>query len=154
MATKKKVTNTNTEVKKVEQAAVIADNISEEAPQIKATGATVTLAVHLPLSHVFDDIPDGQGGTKCIQLPGLNAPDGILLGVGKAKAVTLPLQDWEAIQKLHGHERMFNSWNGNPPCVMVIKSLDALKGDEVQAMKHGVEPVDPRSVGVETVKEE
>lgn len=144
MATKK--------AKQIETPPVTADNIQAEAPVVRKDGDTVMIAVHLPLSHEFDDIPDGQGGVKSVVLPGLNSRDGILLGVGKAKAVTMKRADWEAIVALHGGERMFNSWQGNPPCVMLIKDSSALKGDEVKAMKHGLEPIEAESVGVTEAK--
>lgn len=140
-------------VKKVETAQVVGDNIVEENKLRKADGDTVIIACHLPLSHEIDDVPDGANGTKTIVFPGLNSRDGILLGTGYAKAVQIKRADWEAIIAMHGHERMFNSYNGNPPCVMLIKSMDALKGDEVQAMTHGVEPVDPKSVHVTSARD-
>ncbi len=139
--------------KKVETVPVVGDNIVEENKLKKADGDTVIIACHLPLSHEIDDVPDGANGTKTIILPGLNSRDGILLGSGYAKAVQMKRCDWEAILARHGHERMFNSYNGNPPCVMLIKSIDALKGDEVQAMTHGVEPADPKSVHVAPMTE-
>lgn len=145
MATKK-----TTPVKKVEAVPVVADNIAEESKITRPTGDTVLVACHLPLSHEIDDVPDGANGTKTIILPGLNSRDGILLGSGYAKAVQMKRADWEAIIAMHGHERMFNSYNGNPPCVMLIKDMSALKGDEVQAMTHGVEPADPKSVHVKS----
>lgn len=146
MATKK-------QVKKVETLPVVGDNIVEENKLKKADGDTVIIACHLSLSHEIDDVPDGASGTKTIVFPGLNSRDGILLGTGYAKAVQMKRADWEAIIAMHGHERMFNPYNGNPPCVMLIKSVDALKGDEVQAMAHGVEPIKPESVHVTSVKE-
>lgn len=139
-------------VKQIETPPVTADNITEEVPTVRKDGDTVLVAVHLPLPHVFDDIPDGQGGVKSIMLPGINSRDGILLGVGKAKAVTLKRADWEAIVALHGGERMFNRWQDNPPCVMLIKDSSALKGDEVKAMTHGLEPIKAESVGVTEAK--
>lgn len=141
-----------TNKKKTVHVEAIDDNIHEESKALKTSGDTVMLAVHLPHPHMIDDIPDGQGGYKTVTLPGLNDHEGVLLGAGKAKAVSIPRADWEAILALHGRERMFNSYNGNPPCVMVIKSTDALKGDEVGAMRHGLEPIDPSSVGVKETK--
>lgn len=134
--------------KQITAAKTVADNITENKEANKASNSDVMLAVHLPLSHVFDDIPDGSGGVKSVLLPGVNTPGGILLGVGKAKAVTLSSNDWGWIKKLHGNERMFNSFNGAPPCVMEIKDPSALKGDEVKAMRHGVEPITPGAVSV------
>lgn len=142
-----------TNKKPVEKAAVVADNITEQPAVAESTGDRVTLAVHLPMSHIIDDLPDGSGGVKSLELPGLNAPGGILLGTGAAKAVTISRADWENILRLHGRERMYNSYNGNPPCVMEIKTLDALKGDEVQAMTHGLEPIKPEAAGVKEAKQ-
>ena len=144
---------TKTNKKTVEKAAVVADNIHEQPAVAPATGDRVTLAVHLPMSHIIDDLPDGSGGVKSLELPGLNAPGGVLLGTGAAKAVTISRADWENIKRLHGRERMYNAYNGNPPCVMEIKTLDALKGDEVQAMTHGLEPIKPEAAGVKEAKQ-
>lgn len=65
---------TKTTNKKAEKAAVVADNITEQPAVAESTGDRVTLAVHLPLSHIIDDLPDGTGGVKSLELPGLNAP--------------------------------------------------------------------------------
>ena len=127
--------------KPVEKAAVVADNITERPAVAESTGDRVTLAVHLPMSHIIDDLPDGSGGVKSLE------------GTGAAKAVTISRVDWENILRLHGRERMYNSYNGNPPCVMEIKTLDALKGDEVQAMTHGLEPIKPEAAGVKEAKQ-
>ena len=55
----------------------------------------------------FDQIPDGNGGTKTIIIPGINdhlrgnAVGGILLGVGNSIAVTLSASDWETSLRQH-----------------------------------------------------
>ena len=132
--------------------AVVASNIEEEKKSTNVGGDTVTVACHLPFGLKFDDVPDGDG-TKTIIFPGINehargAEAGILLGVGKSVAVILKRCDWEAIVRMHGKERAFNSYNGNPPCLMVIKDTSAMQGDEVKAQKHGLEPIDPKAVNV------
>ena len=98
-------------------------------------------------------LPLLQSGSPFFSMKLIYAPGGVLLGTGAAKAVTISRTDWENILRLHGRERMYNAYNGNPPCVMEIKTLDALKGDEVQAMTHGLEPIKPEAAGVKEAKQ-
>lgn len=148
-SSKKNSTTADTSAGKL---AVVATNIDDKKKSEKVNGDYVTIACHLPYGLKFDDVPDGDG-TKTIIFPGINehargADAGILLGVGKSVAVTLKRCDWEAIIRMHGKERAFNAYNGNPPCIMPIKDISAMQGDEVCAQKHGLEPIDPKAVNV------
>ena len=87
-------------------------------PQNSST--QVTVAVHLPHGIMFDDVPVKGGGTKTVIFPGINDGEGILLGVGQSVAVKIEKEDWENIIRMHGKERAFNSYNGMPPCIMLI----------------------------------
>ena len=60
-------------------------------------------------------------------------------------------KDWEDIKRKHGKERAFTAM---PPLLWEMRSEKDFKArrDEIAEMKTGVEPVDPKSVGVEEVK--
>ena len=110
----------------------------------------VTLCVSLRNGHVFDDIPDGKGGFKKITLAGLDdhlrgTKGGILADKGNAVYQQMPRADWEALYNLHGKERMFNSWNGFPPCVFEVKNVAEAKKseviqDQIKASQTGLDP--------------
>ena len=115
----------------------------------------VTLCVSLRNGHVFDDIPDGKGGFKKITLAGLDdhlrgTKGGILADKGNAVYQQMPRADWEALYKLHGKERMFNSWNGFPPCVFEVKNVAEAKKskeiqDQIKASQTGIDPLPENS---------
>lgn len=123
-----------------------------------ASGADVaTLRVSLRQPHRFDDIPDGRGGTRSVELPSLDGAlrgkaGGILTPEGNAVFFQLPRKDWEAVRAMHGQEQMFLPWNGHPPCVAEVGSLaDAKAGayaDEIAATVTGRGPQDPAALGV------
>lgn len=127
----------------------------------KISGETVIISCSLPHGLKFDDVPDRKGGFKTIVFPGLNdslkgKKTGILLGAGYACTKTLAKEDWENIKKKHGKERAFQSWNGLPPCLYELKNKDEWdqKQDEIAQQDHGLNPIDPESVGVEARKDE
>ena len=113
--------------------------------------SVVTLCVSLRNGHIFDDIPDGHGGVKKIHLAGLDdalrgKKGGVLADKGNAVYQTLPKSDWDALIAIHGKERMFNSWNGYPPCVFEVKSVDEAKKseviqDQIKESKTGIDPI-------------
>lgn len=122
----------------------------------------VTLRVSLRHPHKFDDVPAGNGDVKAVVLPGLDdnlrgAKNGILTPDGNAVFFQLARADWEAIQKMHGQEQMFHSWQGNPALVAEIESVAAAKSgaykDEIEAIETGLAPQDPANVGVVEDKE-
>lgn len=112
--------------------------------------SVVTLCVSLRNGHIFDDIPDGNGGFKKVHLAGLDdalrgKKGGVLADKGNAVYQTLPKADWDALKAIHGKERMFNSWNGFPPCVFEVKSVDEAKKseeiqDQIKASQTGLDP--------------
>ena len=110
----------------------------------------VTLCVSLRNGHIFNDIPDGHGGYKKIQLAGLDdnqrgGKGGILTDKGNAVYQQMPRSDWEALYALHGKERMFNSWHGFPPCVFKVSSVsEAKRAKDIQdQIKETVTGLDP-----------
>ena len=64
---------------------------------------------------------------------------------GNAVYQQMPRTDWEALYALHGKERMFNSWNGLPPCVFKVDSVsEAKKSKDIQDhIKETVTGLDP-----------
>ena len=147
MARKKK-TETVEEVK----ADVIGSTVEDrkDANSDFQGASVVTLCVSLRNGHIFDDIPDGKGGTKKIHLAGLDdslrgKKGGVLADKGNAVYQTMPKADWEALKAIHGKERMFNSWNGFPPCVFEVKNVDEAKKseeiqDQIKASQTGLDP--------------
>lgn len=135
----------------------------EEKKEALIGSEVVTLRVSLRRGYVMDDIPDGKGSTKRVELPALDSAlkgskVGILTPDGNALFIQLSRSDWEAVKAIHGKERMFNSWKGFPPCVAEVESLEAAKAgayeDEIKAVKTGYAPADPTKLGVEEDKGE
>ncbi len=132
---------------------VVEDNIRPEEVVVAESGETVTIACHLSCGLIFDDVPDGNGGYKIIRFPSINdhlkgEKTGILVGEGKAVAITLSKSDWNAIKAKHGREQAFNSFKSAdgviyPPCLIEMKNRDefrARKNEVIAEMKHGLEP--------------
>ena len=138
---------------------IITDTTEEPARKVAAgEGETVYIACGMPLGIKFDDVDNGNGGTKEVSFPGVNhalrgKAKGILLPRGNAVLVAIPKKDWEDIKRKHGRERAFT---GMPPLLMEMKSEKEFKSrrDEIAEMQTGVEPIDPKSVGVEEAKGE
>lgn len=111
----------------------------------------VTLCVSLRGGHKFDNIPDGEGGVKTVTLAGLDdalrgKKTGILADKGNAVYQTMKRSDWEAILRLHGKERMFNSYRGFPPCVFEVSSVTEAKRsseiqDQIKSSQTGIDPL-------------
>lgn len=133
----------------------------DEPAEVKVEGETTIIACHLPFDIRFDDIPDGKGGFKSITLTGLNSnlrgkASGILQ-VDGSLAQSLLKKDWEAILKIHGREAVFTGVNGHIPCIVEVgsKANFLARESELREQRHGLEPIDPKKVGVqETPKEE
>ena len=130
---------------------VVGSTVEDKNEKESLTGAdVVTLCVSLRNGHIFDDIPDGKGGYKKIHLAGLDdhlrgQKGGVLTDKGNAIYQQLPRADWEALFKLHGKERMFNSWNGLPPCVFKVDSVSEAKKskdiqDQIKETETGLDP--------------
>ncbi len=141
-----------------EIATVVGSSVEDSQKQDLNEGAdTVTIAVSLRGGHIFDDIPNGTGGTKKVALAGLDdglrgKKGGILTADGNAVYQTLARSDWEAILAIHGKETMFLGKDGHSPCVFEIESASAAKKgvykDEISNMATGIGPIDPKSIGV------
>lgn len=150
----------NTE-KKEETVQVIAKTEREGSQSDLSAGASnkVTLACHLMTAVKFDNIPDGNGSTKTIVIPGINdnlrgnTAGGILLGKGNSIAVTLSASDWENMKRLYGNMSLFKSQNGLPPCIMEISGKDEFENsDEVKAQVAGTEPLEQDKIVRKTSK--
>lgn len=136
---------------------VVEANTNEIKAQIKDDAGLVTVSCHLPHGLIFDDVPAKDGGTKSVEFPGLNSDltrtGGILLDAGMSVAVQIPKEDWENIVRMHGRERAFLSYNGLPPCLMVIDDPKAIHNNpDVKLQKHGMEPIKPAEVQVESAR--
>ena len=149
----------NTE-KKEETLQVIAKTEREGSKSDLSAGAsnTVKLACHLMTAVKFDNIPDGNGSTKTIVIPGINdnlrgQTGGILLGQGNSIAVTLSAADWENMKRLYGNMSFFKSCNGLPPCIMEISGTDEFENsDKVKAQVAGTEPLEQDKIVRKTSK--
>ena len=150
----------NTE-KKEETVQVIAKTEREGGASDLSAGASnkVTLACHLMTAVKFDKIPDGNGSTKTIVIPGINdnlrgnTAGGILLGKGNSIAVTLSASDWENMKRLYGNMSLFKSQNGLPPCIKEISGKDEFENsDEVKAQVAGTEPLEQDKIVRKTSK--
>lgn len=150
----------NTE-KKEETVQVIAKTEREGSTSDLSAGASnkVTLACHLMTAVKFDNIPDGNGSTKTIVIPGINdnlrgnTAGGILLGKGNSIAVTLSASDWENMKRLYGNMSLFKSQNGLPPCIMEISGKDEFENsDKVKAQVAGTEPLEQDKIVRKTSK--
>lgn len=127
-----------------------AEDRAQKGEQLSGSDV-VTLCVALRGGHKFTDVPDGKGGVKTVYLAGLDdalrgKKGGILTEKGNAIYQTVPRQDWEHIQRMHGDERMFHSWNGLPPCVFEVKSVTEAKRsttiqDQIKATETGADPL-------------
>ena len=130
----------------VEKPEIIVDNIEKDAPVVSQGAETITIACHLPFAIAFDDVPNGNGGTKTIVFPSVNdvtRNGGILVGMGKAVAVTIAKKDWDNIVAMHGKEIAFTGRNGNPPCLIPMKDANEFKARQTEIiaeMVHGLEP--------------
>ena len=132
--------------------AVVGSTAEDRKDKSDLIGAdVVTLCVSLRNGHIFSDIPDGKGGFKKIRLAGLDdhlrgSKGGILTDKGNAVYQQMPRSDWEALYKLHGKERMFNSWQGMPPCVFEVKNVAEAKKskdiqDQIKETETGLDPL-------------
>lgn len=137
---------------------IVAETAEQPAQAVSAASGSdvVYIACGLPLGLRFDDVDNGNGGTKTVTFPGVNhalrgKAKGLLLGAGNAVLVSIARSDWECIKRKHGRERVFTAM---PPLLWEMKSEKEFKArrDEVAEMRSGVEPITPESVNVEPIK--
>lgn len=160
-ATKTKAKSTrvkakNAELNKIVDAPEIEASTMDDEPQVEERGGeTIAIACCLPFGLKFDDIPSRTGGTKTIILPGVNRAlkgksTGVLALPGNAVCVTLLKEDWEHIVRIHGREEAFTGRNGGMPCIWPVGDVKGFKAakSEIKEMKTGLEPIDPKAVGV------
>lgn len=138
---------------------IVADTAEKESTKASGTSVSdlVYIACGMPLGIKFDDVDNGNGGTKVVKFPGVNhalkgKAKGILLGAGNAVLVSVSRADWEDIKRKHGRERAFTSL---PPLLWEMKSEKEFKArrDEIADMKTGTEPVDPSKIAGITATE-
>ena len=106
----------------------------------------------------FDDVDNGNGGTKTVEFSGINyalrgKAEGILNSTGNAVLSKVAKADWEDILRKHGRERVFTSV---PALLFEVAGGQAeldVREDEVKEIQNGLSPVDPKKVaGVEKAK--
>lgn len=141
------------------QAVEVVASTMEEPAKVSETNETIAIAICLPHDVKFDDIPDGKGGVKSITLPGINSnlrgvKNAVLALPGNALCVQLPKKDWESLLAIHGREVAFTGRNGGIPCIYPVGDKAGFKAaqSEIKEMRTGLDPVLPKTVGVEERK--
>ena len=150
--TAKKIKTTGTEI--------VGDTVTEKAKaaSVSKTSPYTFVACGLMNGIKFDDVDNGNGGTKTVEFSGINyalrgKAEGILNSTGNAVLSKVAKADWEDILRKHGRERVFTSV---PALLFEVAGgqaeLDA-REDEVSEIQNGLSPVDPKKVaGVEKAK--
>lgn len=118
---------------------IIADTAEQEAKKVSdvAGDEIIYIACGMPLGLKFDDVDNGNGGTKTVVFPGVNhalrgQAKGVLLGAGNAVLVGVARRDWEDIKRKHGGERAFTAM---PPLLWEMRSEKEFKRAEMRSPK-------------------
>ena len=139
---------------------IVGDTVTEKAKaaSVSKTSPYTFVACGLMNGIKFDDVDNGNGGTKTVEFSGINyalrgKAEGILNSTGNAVLSKVAKADWEDILRKHGRERIFTSV---PALLFEVAGgqaeLDA-REDEVKEIQNGLSPVDPKKVaGVEKAK--
>lgn len=139
---------------------IVGDTLTEKAKaaSVSKTSPYTYVACGLMNGIKFDDVDNGNGGTKTVEFSGINyalrgKAEGILNSTGNAVLSKVAKADWEDILRKHGRERIFTSV---PALLFEVAGgqaeLDA-REDEVKEIQNGLSPVDPKKVaGVEKAK--
>lgn len=139
---------------------IVGDTVTEKAKaaSVSKTSPYTFVACGLMNGIKFDDIDNGNGGTKTVEFSGINyalrgKAEGILNSTGNAVLSKVAKADWEDILRKHGRERVFTAV---PALLFEVPGgqveLDA-REDEVSEIQNGLSPVDPKKVaGVEKAK--
>ena len=139
---------------------IVGDTLTEKAKaaSVSKTSPYTYVACGLMNGIKFDDVDNGNGGTKTVEFSGINyalrgKAEGILNSTGNAVLSKVAKADWEDILRKHGRERIFTSV---PALLFEVAGgqaeLDA-REDEVSEIQNGLSPVDPKKVaGVEKAK--
>ena len=139
---------------------IVGDTVTEKAKaaSVSKTSPYTYVACGLMNGIKFDDVDNGNGGTKTVEFSGINyalrgKAEGILNSTGNAVLSKVAKADWEDILRKHGRERVFTA----VPALLFEGAggqaeLDA-REDEVKEIQNGLSPVDPKKVaGVEKAK--
>lgn len=139
---------------------IVGDTVTEKAKaaSVSKTSPYTFVACGLMNGIKFDDIDNGNGGTKTVEFSGINyalrgKAEGILNSTGNAVLSKVAKADWEDILRKHGRERVFTAV---PALLFEVPGgqveLDA-REDEVSEIQNGLSPVEPGKVaGVEKAK--
>ena len=139
---------------------IVGDTVTEKAKaaSVSKTSPYTYVACGLMNGIKFDDVDNGNGGTKTVEFSGINyalrgKAEGILNSTGNAVLSKVAKADWEDILRKHGRERVFTAV---PALLFEVPGgqgeLDA-RADEVKEIQNGLSPVDPKKVaGVEKAK--
>ena len=139
---------------------IVGDTLTEKAKaaSVSKTSPYTYVACGLMNGIKFDDVDNGNGGTKTVEFSGINyalrgKAEGILNSTGNAVLSKVAKADWEDILRKHGRERVFTSV---PALLFEVAGgqgeLDA-RADEVKEIQNGLSPVEPGKVaGVEKAK--
>ena len=139
---------------------IVGDTVTEKAKaaSVSKTSPYTFVACGLMNGIKFDDVDNGNGGTKTVEFSGINyalrgKAEGILNSTGNAVLSKVAKADWEDILRKHGRERIFTSV---PALLFEVAGgqaeLDA-REDEVSEIQNGLSPVEPGKVaGVEKAK--
>ena len=150
--TAKKIKTTGTEI--------VSDTVTGKAKAASVSKASPYTYVACGLMNgiKFDDVDNGNGGTKTVEFSGINyalrgKAEGILNSTGNAVLSKVAKADWEDILRKHGRERIFTSV---PALLFEVAGGQAeldVREDEVKEIQNGLSPVDPKKVaGVEKAK--
>ena len=139
---------------------IVGDTVTEKAKaaSVSKTSPYTYVACGLMNGIKFDDVDNGNGGTKTVEFSGINyalrgKAEGILNSTGNAVLSKVAKADWEDILRKHGRERIFTSV---PALLFEVAGgqgeLDA-REDEVKEIQNGLSPVEPGKVaGIEKAK--
>lgn len=139
---------------------IVGDTVTEKAKaaSVSKTSPYTFVACGLMNGIKFDDVDNGNGGTKTVEFFGINhalrgKAEGILNSTGNAVLSKVAKADWEDILRKHGREPIFTSV---PALLFEVAGgqaeLDA-REDEVSEIQNGLSPVEPGKVaGIEKAK--
>ena len=139
---------------------IVSDTVTEKAKaaSVSKTSPYTFVACGLMNGIKFDDVDNGNGGTKTVEFSGINhalrgKAEGILNSTGNAVLSKVAKADWEDILRKHGRERVFTAV---PALLFEVPGgqteLDA-REDEVSEIQNGLSPIEPGKVaGIEKAK--
>ena len=128
---------------------IVSDTVTEKAKaaSVSKTSPYTFVACGLMNGIKFDDVDNGNGGTKTVEFSGINhalrgKAEGILNSTGNAVLSKVAKADREDILRKHGRERVFTAV---PALLFEVPGgqteLDA-REDEVSEIQNGLSPID------------